>query len=450
MLQTLFYIPREIAGVPMFGVGWLLGVWAVVSIVWLIWLVRRHGFGPEVTGNLPLLILLGAVIAWLLPHLCEPEGLPIRGYGVMLLAGLGAGVGLAAHRARQVGLNPDMIVSLAFSMCISGIIGARVFYVIEYWPEYQRPTLWQTLLAMVNFTKGGLVVFGSAIGAGLALWAFVRKYRLPGLALADLIAPSLMLGLAFGRVGCFFNGCCFGGLCDRAWAVEFPWKSPPHVRQIELGLTDVHGLTITGEPKDPAVIKAVKPNSPAARSGLKPGEQIRDVLVNGRGVLTESTGSGGCAEARELPTRSPASAVQQVQLSLLAADHSGDRVTIYTRGRAEPVTFAVRSAGEHSLAVHPAQIYSAIDALLLCLFLLAYYPYRQRDGEVFAWMITLHPISRFLQEVIRIDESSVFGTGLSISQNLSILMLVAAAGLWWHLLGRPKQLAWSGQAVRGL
>lgn len=450
MLQTLFYIPREIAGVPMFGVGWLLGVWAVVSVVWLAWLVCRHGFGPEVTGNLPLLATLGGVIAWVLPQLCEPRGLPIRGYGVMLLLGLAAGVGLAAYRARQIGIDPELIYSLAFWMCISGIVGARVFYVIEYWPEYQRPTLWQTLEAMANFTKGGLVVFGSAVGAGVALWAFVRKYRLPGLALADLIAPSLMLGLAFGRLGCFFNGCCFGGLCDRAWAVEFPWKSPPHVRQIELGLTDVQGLTITGEPKDPAVIKAVKPNSPAARSGLKPGEQIRDVLVNGSGVLTESTGSGGCGEARELPKRSPANTVQQVQISLLAADRAGDQVTIYIRGRAEPATFAVRSAGEHSLAVHPAQIYSAIDALLLCLFLLAYYPYRQRDGEVFAWMITLHPISRFLQEVIRIDESSVFGTGLSISQNLSILMLVAALGLWWHLLGRPRELAWPGQAVRGL
>ncbi len=447
MLQTLFYIPREIAGVPVFGVGWLLAVWAVVSVGWLAWLARRHGFGPEVTANLPLLVTLGAVIGWVLPQLCEPQGLPIRGYGVMLLLGLASGVGLAAYRARQIGLNPEMIYSLAFWMCISGIVGARVFYVIEYWPEYQRPTLLQTLQAMANFTKGGLVVFGSAIGAGLALWTFVRKYRLPGLALADLIAPSVMVGLACGRVGCFFNGCCFGGACELPWAVQFPWKSPPHVRQVELGLTALHGLTITGEPDDPAVIQSVLADSPAARAGLKPGQTIRDVLINGRGMVSESNGSGGCRQAGEAPKYLPADTVREVQFSLLEASRRGSQVTVYTRDRAQPAIFTVRSAPARSLPVHPAQIYSAVDALLLCLFLLAYYPYRQHDGEVFAWMITIHPISRFLQEVIRIDESSVFGTGLSISQNISILMLIAALGLWWHLLGRPRGLAWPGSAA---
>ncbi|HJT36676.1 MAG TPA: prolipoprotein diacylglyceryl transferase family protein [Pirellulales bacterium] len=449
MLQTLFYIPRQIAGVPVFGVGWLLGAWAVVSIVWLGWIVRRHGWSPEVTGNLPLLATLGAVIAWVLPQLCEPQGLPIRGYGVMLLLGLASGVGLAAYRARQIGVNSDLIYSLAFWMCISGIVGARVFYVIEYWPEYQRPTFWQTIEAMANFTKGGLVVFGSAIGAGLALWAFVRKYRLPGLALADLIAPSVMLGLAFGRVGCFFNGCCFGGQCDRPWAVQFPFKSPPHVRQIESGKMSLHGLKITGEPDDPAVIEAVEPNSPAARAGLERGQHVVDVLVNGKRMVAETSGGTGCRRVTDSPKYSPADTVGEVQLALLAAEHGGEQLTVYTRERAEPAVFKA-APPVRSLPIHPAQLYSALDALLLCLFLLAYNPYRQRDGEVFAWMITLHPISRFLQEVIRIDESSVFGTGLSISQNLSILMLVAALGLWWHLLGRPKELAWPGQAVRGL
>lgn len=441
MLQTLFYIPREVAGVPVFGMGWLLGIWAVASLAWLAWLVRRHGFGPEVTANLPLLVTLGAVIGWVLPQLCEPEGLPIRGYGVMLLLGLASGVGLAAYRAGQIGVNPELIYSLAFWLCLTGIVGARVFYVIEYWPEYQRPTLGQTLQAMANFTKGGLVVFGSAIGAGLALWAFVRKYRLPGLALADLIAPSVMLGLAFGRVGCFFNGCCFGGACELPWAVQFPWKSPPHVSQIEAGKVFLHGLKIIGEPNDRAVIEAVEPNTPADRAGLKPGQTIRDVLINGRGFVSEPS-SAGCAQAPGSQKHLPADTVRQVQLSLLEADDRGDAVTIYTRDRAEPAEFTIRSAPDRSLPIHPAQVYSAIDAFLLCLFLLAYAPYRQHDGEVFAWMITLHSISRFLQEVIRVDESSVFGTGLSISQNISILMFLAAVGLWWYLLGRPRGVAW--------
>ncbi len=78
--------------------------------------------------------------------------------------------------------------------------------------------------------------------------------------------------------------------------------------------------------------------------------------------------------------------------------------------------------------VHPAQLYSLIDALLLCFLLLAYEPYKRRDGELTALVLTLHPISRFLLEIIRVDESAVFGTGMSISQNISIA----------HLYGRTR------------
>jgi phosphatidylglycerol:prolipoprotein diacylglycerol transferase len=83
-----------------------------------------------------------------------------------------------------------------------------------------------------------------------------------------------------------------------------------------------------------------------------------------------------------------------------------------------------------------------VDAGLLAWLLWAFYPYRRRDGAVIALMITLHPVSRFLLEYIRVDESPVFGTGLSISQNLSLGLLAIAAALWVWLLRRPAgQLA---------
>ena len=68
----------------------------------------------------------------------------------------------------------------------------------------------------------------------------------------------------------------------------------------------------------------------------------------------------------------------------------------------------------------PTQLYAAIDAGLLALVLWFYYPFRRRDGEVFALLITLHPISRFFLEMIRSDEPGQFGTGLTISQWLSL------------------------------
>jgi phosphatidylglycerol:prolipoprotein diacylglycerol transferase len=87
----------------------------------------------------------------------------------------------------------------------------------------------------------------------------------------------------------------------------------------------------------------------------------------------------------------------------------------------------------HSLAVHPAQLYSALDGLLLTLLLLAFDPLKRRDGETFALLLSVHAVSRFLLEIVRIDEPSVFGTGLSISQNISIGMLAAGIGLFVYL-----------------
>src|SRR5690606_29277570 len=116
-------------------------------------------------------------------------GLAIRGYGMMLLLAVAAGVGLTMYRARRVGVNPEIILSLGTWFFIWGILGARAFYVIEYWDRFQKPTLVQTLFAIINLTQGGLVVYGSLLAGGAALVVFIRKYHLPGLALADLIAP---------------------------------------------------------------------------------------------------------------------------------------------------------------------------------------------------------------------------------------------------------------------
>jgi len=90
-----------------------------------------------------------------------------------------------------------------------------------------------------------------------------------------------------------------------------------------------------------------------------------------------------------------------------------------------------------SQPVHPTQAYSTINAMLLCLLLLAYDPFSRRDGELFALMITVYPIGRFLLEIIRTYEGDFFGTGLSISQNVSLLLFVCAIGLWFYVMRQP-------------
>ena len=421
MLQTLFHIPREIGGVPLFGFGLLLALWAVFSVGFLVWLGRRQGWNTETWTYVPLLILMGAVFAWLLPALAEPEGVPIRGYGVMMLIAVLSGVGLGAWRARRLGLDPDIIFTLAFWVFVPGILGARLFYVIEYWQRDFGPAFNGGFLiglgAVLNVAKGGLVVFGSLIGGMLGLVAFTVKRNLPFLAICDLVAPSFALGQAIGRIGCLLNGCCFGGLCDESWAITFPPDSPPYQIQIDRG--QIFGLTLSDNPNAPAAVEWVDPHSPLAGK-VSPGDRL--VAIGNRDV--DSAG------AAALIFRDLAKRPHDVEFEF-EGRHHGLRVLVHAH---EP--------SDRSLPVAPTQIFSAIDAFLLCLLLLAVDPYVRRDGQLFALGLGLHAIARFLLEIIRIDESPVFGTGLSISQNLSVLLLLAAVAIWVVSSRRPGRAFW--------
>jgi phosphatidylglycerol:prolipoprotein diacylglycerol transferase len=96
--------------------------------------------------------------------------------------------------------------------------------------------------------------------------------------------------------------------------------------------------------------------------------------------------------------------------------------------------------------VHPTQLYSAIDAGLLGWLLWSVYPFRRRDGEAIALMLTIHPVTRFLLEIIRTDEPAVFGTGMSISQNISVVLLACGIALWWYLSRQPRGVVWAFRA----
>lgn len=410
MRETLFTIPYQIDGVPLFGFGVLLALWVGASVVWLAWSVKKHGLRSETLGFLPFFLLVAAGIV--VVTRIFPDGLPIRGYGVMLLLGVLAGLGLATHRARQMGVDPEIISSLALWLFVGGIVGARLFHVIEFWEsDYRKDSFTETVQAILNVPRGGLVVYGSLIGAGIVFLLFVRRHKLPALALADLIAPSLVLGLALGRVGCLMNGCCFGGSCELPWAVTFPPESPPYKSQLARG--EFYGLEVRQDSQQGAVrVHTVTPGSPAATAGLKPGDRLQ--TVNGFDVT----------------------ALREVYGLLAQAARDGWKVNIET-GDGRQVVLPAQSPPARSLPVHPTQIYSAINAGLLCLLLVAFYPFRRRDGEVLALLLTVYPITRLLIEIIRTDELGVLGTGLTISQNVSLLIFVAVAMFWIYLARQP-------------
>jgi phosphatidylglycerol:prolipoprotein diacylglycerol transferase len=102
-------------------------------------------------------------------------------------------------------------------------------------------------------------------------------------------------------------------------------------------------------------------------------------------------------------------------------------------GREEVVRVAARS-----LPVHPTQLYSALDGLILLVLLTAYFPLRRRDGEVMALLMVTYPVTRILIEYLRNDEASFFGTGLTISQCISLLIFVGGLIFWARLSRLPR------------
>jgi len=421
--RTLFYLPEYLGPLPVFsadgrwGVGLLLAAVLLAGGVWVLRAWRRSGWGETTRGRLGLVALAALVVLLVLPQLVEPgRGVPVRGYGVMLALALILAVASAVHLGRDQGIHPEIILSLAVWIGVAGLVGARLLYVIEYWDSYRRPTWTATLAEVLKVHQGGLVVFGGLIGAAVAFGVFAWRHRLPALALADVAAPALALGQAIGRIGCFLNGCCFGGVSEIPYlAVQFPWGSPPHVRQALQGELFLHGLKVA-QVGNRVVISQVEPGSPAQRAGLRPGWQL--------------------VRIGEEPVRSP----RQARALLLQYDGTPgrDQLRLLVRnGGLRPVGWNIKPPLPRSLPVHPAQLYSAINGLVFFLLLWAVYPYRRRDGQVFGVLLALFPVSRFLMEWVRIDEPQQFLFGWTLSQTISAALLLAAVAYWLFLWLAP-------------
>jgi phosphatidylglycerol:prolipoprotein diacylglycerol transferase len=254
-------------------------------------------------------------------------GLPVFGFGLMLTLALFASMALAEWRARRVGLDPDQVSMLAIWVLIGGLIGARAFFIIEYWDRMKG--FWE----IFEIWNGGIVFYGCIIGGAVAFLLFRRRHPFPIRPMLDVIAPALAIGIAFGRIGCFLNGCCYGDLCHLPWAVTFPQGSPPWAHHVDLGL--------------------------------------------------------------------------------------------------------IPRASTRSLPIHPTQIYSAIDGLMLLMLLTAYYPLRRRDGEVMALLMVTYPVTRFLIERLRNDEPGMV-FGLTISQAISVVVFIGGLAYWAYLRTLPR------------
>lgn len=130
----------------------------------------------------------------------------IRWYSLIVLAAIATGLWLAGREAERKGLQKEAIYDGAVWVVLGGIVGARLFHVIDHWPhEYAA-----TPLRALFIWEGGLAIWGGVIGGlvTVALLAWRRGLRLPRL--LDAIAPGLVLGQAIGRVACIITGDAMG------------------------------------------------------------------------------------------------------------------------------------------------------------------------------------------------------------------------------------------------
>ena len=512
MKQTLFYLPTEILGFPLFGAGLLF--WAILilgAVAVLRALLRKRSDDALFYATIAALgVFIVRVVG---PRIAESGGFPIRGYGVFLMLAIAISTLLTIWRAKRRWNYPaDAILGIVFVAAFCGICGARLFYVVEYWSDVRAATLGATLINIVDVTNGGLVVYGSILGGIAAVVAYLALKKLPILATLDLFAPALLLGVSIGRIGCLMNGCCFGGPCDAPWGVVFPTGSPAHQLQMEEGTISLYGLTLAlpdetaqpsqsaqnAESKDvlplkgahknlatetfaPVYVAAVDSGSAAEEAGIVPGARLCELGLVPRGLLAADARTRRAEIRRYRPENNaqvfyfflhiwagspdfdvwavlqdPPTADQETpetaQTSQTAqttksetpgtAAATAQTDKIKSTGKFREVVF--RPAPSTARPVHPTQLYSSTTAFLLCLLLLGIARIVKRDGLVFASLLILYPINRFCLELIRVDEESFLGTGLTVSQCVSLGLLAVGLSLFVWLKATPPRRALDG------
>jgi len=346
----------------------------------------------------------------------------------MLMIGFLGGTWWAARRAARVKGDPDFVVNLGFLALIASVIGARIFYVVHYWDKhFAGKDVW----TVINVSAGGLEYYGGLLGALIACIAYTRLRGCSIRLYMDIVAPSLMFGMGIARIGCFLNGCCWGGPCstEMPWGVRFPYASPAFHRQWEERRVTVPAeliyvnstgipypiprdlLVMTPEERDSArlafeeadaALKAAK----AARADAKTLDKLRNKRE--------------AAEKRR----------QTVEAAMVPFTNQTTRFNL-TPSELEQLA---RAPQNRSKPVHPAQLYASIDGLLLAWLLSVFFYRRKRHGMVFALLLLLYPLVRVIEEVIRIDNPHDTA-GLTVSQFVSV-MLFATGLVFTYVLHR--------------
>jgi phosphatidylglycerol:prolipoprotein diacylglycerol transferase len=421
MLQVFFDIPTQS---PWFtGVG----VLACLAIVFLLWW-KSVDPGEKRSGrNLAVQLAIALVVSFFaLRFLASKlDHIPIYGFGVMLFVAFILCTWLAGRRAAKVGIPTERIQDLAIWLFAGGIIGSRLtYFLVEMHVPVQEMFSVEFAKQFFRIWDGGLVLYGSIIGGTLsfvlAYFVFLRKHGISFWQLTDIVAPSLALGVCLGRIGCLLNGCCFGDVaCPDCQAIPYPLAAAPRFVYTEKGYQTALGFLWDDRTKL-AVVGVVEKSSAAEAAGLKQGDLVIEAAgkeINGREDLNRLLSQA------EWPRGQDELTLKVVRL-----------------GDDEPIQ--IGPFYPKSIGLYPTQIHESISAFLIFLLLLAYEPFKRREGSLIVLFLLLYPIHRFIDEMLR-NDTERYALGMTFSQFVSFGVFAGAVGLsvWlWRCLPALKTI----------
>ena len=293
--------------------------------------------------------------------------LTLWSFGAMAALGGLTALLLVRRMARRAGIDPARMVDGAMYSLLIGMVGARVFFVIHHCDQFRED--WLGVFAIWH---GGLEFLGGVVPVIAFLLLYTRRHKLPVRRYLDIMAVGLMMGLAFGRIGCFLNGCCYGRPTELPWAVRFPYRSYAYLSQMNPNPD-------RGRPEPYFELPQAEYLSFHTQDGRWFPKDLADLTESQRLEVTQGT--------------------------------------------------------YRCLPVHPTQLYASVNALLLCTILYAVWrrslapldageartrPWR--PGMPFSLALVLYGIARFLLESVR-DDNPFEAAGLTISQILAVALV---------------------------
>ncbi|HEU4710728.1 MAG TPA: prolipoprotein diacylglyceryl transferase [Pyrinomonadaceae bacterium] len=151
------------------------------------------------------------------PELFRIGSFPINTYGVFLAIAFLCAIFVTVKLAERDGLPRERIYDLCLWMLLASLVGSKILMLFTE-PEYRENP---TQLLSLDFLRSGGVFYGGLLGAVIAGYWLMKRYKLPWWKTADACAPGIAIGNFFGRQGCFSAGCCWGKPTSLPWGVQF-------------------------------------------------------------------------------------------------------------------------------------------------------------------------------------------------------------------------------------